>query len=797
LVVPGVASCSVGAAHSLFVKNDRSLWTTGANSFGQLGIGSSTDTATPQEIAPQIDRAYATANGILFTTQAGADYGIGLNRFGLLGFSPPNPYRPSPALLAQAVSEIDATPDLSFYRSASGALWSSRGLPADGVAYLGIIADDVVRLIHGNILKAPGADGSLSSVVSRTLFLRADGSLWGAGDNPTGALGTGDGISRSDPVRIATGVSEAGATWNFTLFLKPDLTLWRVGAVINTTIGYVPNPADFEPVLVDRDVTSVCTSYRHALYLKSDGTLWGLGDSQNGQLGVTLPPPTTVTSAPIMISTEVTAMAVSARHSLFLKTDGGLWGCGFNGYGQLGSTIGTARPVTLLTSGVVAVAAGPESTFVIKTDGSLWACGNNQFGQLGAGSSTSVSTPVQVATGVVKAIPSATGENTFFFKADGSLWGMGRNDLGQLGLGHVNTPRTPVRIRTQGYALSASGLHTLFLHDPVSITAPAIVTQPVSQTFAFGDLASITAVASGANILTYQWYRGASGDTTRPIAAADDATLRLPAFAGTATYWVRVANAAGSVDSDSATITVIGGGSSAFRTWAETAGLTGSRLSISADADGDGLANLLEYAFGTSPADASSHGPFAPELVQLPDGDFLVLTHRRRKATDAAIAYERSADLQTWETATLFPTVVDSDADGDGLVEEISVALPLSPDSARDFLRVKVSPNPPWRDAIPDVCARVERDSHHPGHPRPPLLRRALFLAAENNSKETPLSSVTRRVGTRFGPSIPQAHATNSLQCRPVPLLANAAFSASSLSWPLPGSPSRKLRPPG
>jgi hypothetical protein len=35
--------------------------------------------------------------------------------------------------------------------------------------------------------------------------------------------------------------------------------------------------------------------------------------------------------------------------------------------------------------------------------------------------------------------------------------------------------------------------------------------------------------------------------------------------------------------------------------------------------------------------------------------------------------------------------VVDPDADGDGIVEEISVALPLSPDSACDFLRVKVT----------------------------------------------------------------------------------------------------------
>jgi alpha-tubulin suppressor-like RCC1 family protein len=691
LLASDVLSCSAGSTHSLFVRKDRTLWTVGGNAHGQLGLGTYAGALLPQEIATHVDHASATAYGSLFVTQTGDTRVMGLNRFGLLGVTLSPPSRSTPTLLSLSVSEADATPGSSLHRSGSGSLWSSEGLPLDGSPAPGVIDTGAVRLVPAPLLKPPGLDGALSSVVTRTHFLRADGSLWGAGENFAGALGTGDILPRSTPVHIADDVSDAGAIWSFTLFLKPDLSLWKVGGIVAPTPVINTAPEDRVPSRIDEHVVALATSYRHALYLKADGSVWGLGDSQNGQLGFTLIG-SQATTAPVQIFTQVAAIAVSARHSLLLKTDGSLWGCGFNSYGQLGPAIGTTRPVAQFASEVAAIAASPEASYFIKTDGSLWACGNNQFGQLGAGSSTSISTPIQVATAVAEIIPSATGENAFFRKTDGSLWGMGRNDLGQLGLGHTSHVRTPVRIRTQAYAVAASGLHTLVLHEPPApLTAPAIVTQPVSQTATFGDFASLTVSASGDGILAYQWFEGPSGDTSRPVAGADYSTLRFPAFAGTASYWVRVANAAGSADSAAATITVQGAGSPSFRAWAEAAGLAGSRLSVSADADSDGLANLLEYAFGTPPDATTPSAAPSPELVSLPEGDFLVLTHRRRKASDASIAYERSADLQTWAPASLAPVVVDPDADGDGLVEEVSVALPLPPGSPRDFLRVTVS----------------------------------------------------------------------------------------------------------
>jgi predicted extracellular nuclease len=92
--------------------------------------------------------------------------------------------------------------------------------------------------------------------------------------------------------------------------------------------------------------------------------------------------------------------------------------------------------------------------------------------------------------------------------------------------------------------------------DPTP-TAPSIGTQPQSATINAGDTTTLSVVASGSEPLSYQWYTGNSGDTTNPISGATGSSYTTPALpVGSFTYWVRVSNSAGSVDSATATITV-------------------------------------------------------------------------------------------------------------------------------------------------------------------------------------------------------------------------------------------------
>src|SRR5258708_4566609 len=65
--------------------------------------------------------------------------------------------------------------------------------------------------------------------------------------------------------------------------------------------------------------------------------------------------------------------------------------------------------------------------------------------------------------------------------------------------------------------------------------APWVITQPLSQIVDSGQSALLTVVVSGQGPLTYQWYRGASGDTQNPL-GANSATLTAAPLAPATSY---------------------------------------------------------------------------------------------------------------------------------------------------------------------------------------------------------------------------------------------------------------------
>jgi hypothetical protein len=96
------------------------------------------------------------------------------------------------------------------------------------------------------------------------------------------------------------------------------------------------------------------------------------------------------------------------------------------------------------------------------------------------------------------------------------------------------------------------GMYTALVTPP---TTPTITTQPVTQAVGIGGTATLSVAASGSTPLTYQWYQGATGVTTVPVAGATSSTFTPPAVFVTTSYWVRVTNGFGNVDSSAATLT--------------------------------------------------------------------------------------------------------------------------------------------------------------------------------------------------------------------------------------------------
>lgn len=149
----------------------------------------------------------------------------------------------------------------------------------------------------------------------------------------------------------------------------------------------------------------------------------------------------------------------------------------------------------------------------------------------------------------------------------GTAW----SDLSD-GAGFSGTLTALLTVRATTVAQSGEAFRCVVTNSTGSATSPAatltvlaapgpplITSQPASATIAPGQTTTLTVAAGGSGPFTYQWFRGSAGDTSQPAAGATAANFSPGALAGSASFWVRVTNAAGSVESVTATVTVAAG----------------------------------------------------------------------------------------------------------------------------------------------------------------------------------------------------------------------------------------------
>lgn len=85
---------------------------------------------------------------------------------------------------------------------------------------------------------------------------------------------------------------------------------------------------------------------------------------------------------------------------------------------------------------------------------------------------------------------------------------------------------------------------------------PSVTVQPLSATTTSGEPVQLSVSAGGTGPLNYQWYRGATGDTSSPVIGGVSYSILISPAASTS-YWVRVTGQCPPfADSSSATVTV-------------------------------------------------------------------------------------------------------------------------------------------------------------------------------------------------------------------------------------------------
>jgi alpha-tubulin suppressor-like RCC1 family protein len=294
-----------------------------------------------------------------------------------------------------------------------------------------------------------------------TLFIKSDNSLWATGANAQGQLGDGANKSLNSPVKVMDGVASVSTGKDYSMAVKTDGTLWAWGNNNGGQLGDGTKENKNKPVKIMDGVAAVSASgslsFRFTLALKTDGTVWGWGWNNNGEIGDGT---NKQKVSPVKVMDD--AVYISAGHttSFAIKTDGSLWAWGSNSYGMLGNGTAVTRelsPVKIMDN-AASVSAGMNHHFAIKTDGTLWAWGQNDKGQLGNGTTTGFNdrnaTPVKIMDGVVSA--SAGLNNSYAIKADGTLWGWGENNKdGHLGDGSKEHQPKPVKIMDGVASVSA------------------------------------------------------------------------------------------------------------------------------------------------------------------------------------------------------------------------------------------------------------------------------------------------------------------------------------------------------
>jgi len=314
-----------------------------------------------------------------------------------------------------------------------------------------------------------------------SVLLKSDGSLWTMGDNQFGELGTGPGISRTNRPQqiVSNNVTTIAAGGYFCLYVKSDGSLWGMGDNEGNQLG---NNISTETNLPERivlgtapSVSAIAGAFDYSLFLDSQGTLWGTGDNAYGNFGNGTNHNTTIPEQ--LPTASVKAIAVGyisyTEHTLYLKSDGSLWATGDNEHGQLGDGTynETNRAEQIEPANVTAIAAGGEFSLFLMNNGSLWAMGRNDSGQLGDNTTNlTANTPEIIVSNGVTAI-SAGLQHSLFIKSDGSLWAMGNNQYGQLGDGTYNaSTNVPEMIVSNGVTvISAGGAHSLFLKSDGSL----------------------------------------------------------------------------------------------------------------------------------------------------------------------------------------------------------------------------------------------------------------------------------------------------------------------------------------
>jgi alpha-tubulin suppressor-like RCC1 family protein len=343
-------SVNAGYAHVSGKKADGTFWLWGSGTIGQQGNGIDADVYSPTLIPNSSTWQSVTCGR--FTTFAiksnGTLFGTGTNLLGGLGIGSTVEYLNTFTQVGTATNwkEISSNDYFSIGLRTDGTIWGTGHNDGYQMGNATCCANQLSFVQIGTATDWKTIDTS----GNRAAFgLKYNGTLWGWGTN-FGLLGYSNVSVLQVPTQLTTDTDwdkmSIGASHG--LLLKTNGTLWSWGGNQNGERALDPGVdiGGFDNNQIPGNWTEISAGFRMSFGIKTDGTLWGWGLNSVGQLGNGT---TNDTYVPTQVGTATNWQTVSCnyRFAVALRTDGSLWSWGNNNQGQLGN--GTTTPTTTPT----------------------------------------------------------------------------------------------------------------------------------------------------------------------------------------------------------------------------------------------------------------------------------------------------------------------------------------------------------------------------------------------------------------------------------------------------------------
>ena len=322
-------SVSAGTFHIAAIKDDGTMWTWGKGGSGQLGHGLSTNSSVPVQENTKATNWVAVSAGHLHNialNSLGDIYTFGANTYGQIGDGSSGASRvPKQLGSDKNWTSVSAGYDMTLAKSSTSELW------ATGSNTYGQLGDNTLE--KKKILTKVDTNATnwliLSSGRYFNIVSNSDGELWSWGRNGFGELGTGSIDYETSPKQellAATDWLDVGVGKDFSVGLKDDGTLWTWGNGQNFALGDGTAISKNAPTQIasDKNWTKIAVCDYYALALDTNNILWAWGSNSYGRLGTGN---TISQSTPLRITGDADWESISASiyHSAAIKNNGTLW----------------------------------------------------------------------------------------------------------------------------------------------------------------------------------------------------------------------------------------------------------------------------------------------------------------------------------------------------------------------------------------------------------------------------------------------------------------------------------------